>query len=209
MIRTYTGLPTPLLPPSSPLPPAPLPPFPLMRRGCIAKASLMFTNASQKYRRYTTDHLSKQSAIVTECSANIRLYRRCFGEHSPNHRKSIFFIGTAGIYAQNRKASGSMACIIIHFTIADAKIPNGTEALGLHQSISKTLLCQRRSTNRITSRTFLRCNYVSSGRRCADHIHMFPYICHCQYRRSLRMNVRGSSRRSSVHKARAVTIVLD
>ena len=100
-----------------------------MPRGCIAKASLMFTNASQKYRRYITDHLSEQSAIVTECSANIRLYRRCFGEHSPNHRKSIFFIGTAGIYAQNRKASGSIACIIIHFTIADAKIPNGTEAL--------------------------------------------------------------------------------
>ena len=100
-----------------------------MPRGCIAKASLMFTNASQKYRRYITDHLNEQSAIVTECLANIRLYRRCFGEHSPNHRKSIFFIGTAGIYAQNRKASGSIACIIIHFTIADAKIPNGTEAL--------------------------------------------------------------------------------
>ena len=98
----------------------------------------MFTNASQKYRRYITDHLSEQSAIVTECSANIRLYRRCFGEHSPNHRKSIFFIGTAGIYAQNRKASGSIACIIIHFTIADAKIPNGTEAL-----MSSSLKAQR------------------------------------------------------------------
>ena len=85
-----------------------------MPRGCIPKASLMFTNASQKYRRYITDHLNEQSAIVTECSANIRLYQRCFGEHSPNHRKSIFFIGTAGIYAQNRKASGSIACIIIH-----------------------------------------------------------------------------------------------
>ena len=83
------------------------------------------------YIGYITDHLSEQSAIVTECSANIRLYRRCFGEHSPNHRKSIFFIGTAGIYAQNRKASGSIACIIIHFTTADAKIPNGTEALYL------------------------------------------------------------------------------
>ena len=123
MIRTYIGLP--------PLFPSPAPrPFPLMARGCTARASLMFTNASQKYRRYITDHLSEQSAIVTECSANIRLYRRCFGEHSPNHSKSIFFIGTAGIYAQNRKASGSIACIIIHFTIADAKIPNGTEALG-------------------------------------------------------------------------------
>ena len=82
-------------------------------------------NAPQKYRRYITDHLGEQSAIVNECSENIRLYRRCFGEHSPNHHKSIFFIGTAGIYAQNRKASGSIACIIIHFTIADAKIPNG------------------------------------------------------------------------------------
>ena len=122
MIRTYIGL-TP--------PPPPPPSFPLIPRGCIAKASLMFTNAWQKYRRYITDHLNEQTAIVTECSANIRLYGRCFGEHSPNHRKSIFFIGTAGIYAQNRKASGSIACIIIHFTIADAKIPNGTEALGL------------------------------------------------------------------------------
>ena len=102
-------------------------PFPLMPRGCIAKASLMFTNASQKYRRYITDNLSEKSAIVTECSRNIRLYQRCFGEHSTNHRKSIFFIGTAGIYAQNRKAS--IACIIIHFTIADAKILNGTEVL--------------------------------------------------------------------------------
>ena len=35
------------------------------------------------------------------------------------------------IYAQNRKASGSITCIIIHFTIAVAKIPNGTEALYL------------------------------------------------------------------------------
>ena len=42
-----------------------------------------------------------------------------------------FFIGTAGICAQNRKASGSIACIIIHFTIAGAKIPNVTEALDL------------------------------------------------------------------------------
>ena len=133
MIRTYIGLPPPpplpLSPSSLSLPPPPPPPFPLMPRGCIAKASLMFTNALQKYRRYITDHLSEQSAIVTECSANIRLYRRCFGEHSPNHRKSIFFIGTAGIYAQNRKASGIIACTIIHFTIVDAKIPNGTEAL--------------------------------------------------------------------------------
>ena len=120
MIRTHIGL-----PPSSPLypPPPPFPLFPLMPRGCIAKASLTFTNASQKYRWYITDRLSEQSAIVTECSANIRLYRRCFGEHSPNHRKSIFFIRTAGIYAQNRKASGSIACIIIHFTIADVKNP--------------------------------------------------------------------------------------
>ena len=142
MIRTYIGL-----PPSSPLslfppppPPPPFPLFPLMPRGCIAiaKASLMFTNASQKYRRYITDHLSEQSAIVTECSANIRLYRRCFGEHSPNHRKSIFFIRTAGIYAQNRKASGSIARIIIHFTIADAKIPNGTEALATSLIMSVT-----------------------------------------------------------------------
>ena len=125
MIRTYIGLP----PLSFPPPPSPPPsPFPLMPRGCIAKASLMFTNASQKYCRCITDHLSEQSAIVTECLANITLYRRCFVEHSPNHRKSVFFIRTAGIYAQNRKASGSIACIIIHFTIADAKIPNGTEA---------------------------------------------------------------------------------
>ena len=113
MIRTYIGLPLP----SSPLLPPPPPP------------TLMFTNASQKYCRYITDHLSEQSAIVTECSANIRLYWRCFGEHSPNHRKSVFFIGTAGIYAQNHKASGNIECIIIHFTIADAKIPNGIEAL--------------------------------------------------------------------------------
>ena len=125
MIRTYIGLPPRLLPPSPLLPL----PFPLMLRGCIAEASLMFTNASQKYHRCITDYLSEQSAIVTECSVNIRLYRRCFGEHSPNHRKSIFFIGTASIYAQNRKASGSIGCMIIHFTIADAKIPNGTEAL--------------------------------------------------------------------------------
>ena len=129
MIRTYIGLPPPPLSLSPPPPPPPPSPFPLMPRGYIAKASLMFTNSSHKYRRYITDHLNEQSAIVTECSANIRLYRRCFGEHSPNHRKSIFLIGTAGIYAQNRKASGSIACIIIHFTIADAKIPNGTEAL--------------------------------------------------------------------------------
>ena len=121
MIRTYIGL-HPLLPS---LPPQ----FPLMPRGCIAKASLMFTNASQKYRRYITNHLSEKSAIVTECSANIRLYQRCFGNHLPNHRKSIFFIGTAGIYALNRKASGRIACINIHFTIANARIPNGTEAL--------------------------------------------------------------------------------
>ena len=136
MIRTYIGLPpsSPLPPSSSPLllplpPPAPTPPFPLMPRGCIAKASLMFTNASQKYRRCITDLLSEQSAIVTECSANIRLCQRCFGEHSPNHRKSIFSLELLVFYAQNRKASGSIACIIIHFTIADAKIPNGTEAL--------------------------------------------------------------------------------
>ena len=116
-------------PPPSSLPPhPPTPHFHWCLRDASPKASLMFTNALQKYCRYITDHLSRKSAIVTECSANIRLYRRCFGEHSPNHRKSIYFIGTAGIYAQNHKASWSIACIIIHFTIADAKIPDGTEA---------------------------------------------------------------------------------
>ena len=140
MIRTYIGLTPPPPPPSFPPPPPPPSPISTDASGCIAKAPLMFTNASQKYHRYITDHLSEQSAIVTECSANIRLYRRCFGEHSPNHRKSIFFSGTAGIYAQNRKALGSIAYIIIHFTIADAKIPNGTEALQTDKpTLPKTL----------------------------------------------------------------------
>ena len=53
---------------------------------------------------------------IDKHQAMFRRYNRTFGEQS------------AGIYAQNRKASGSIACIIIHFTIADAKIPNGTEA---------------------------------------------------------------------------------
>ena len=115
MIRTYIALPPP------PSPPISTDASGMHRQSfadvheCIAEVSPIYHRPSQR-----------KSAIVTECSANIRLYRRrCFGEHSPNHRKSIFFIGTAGIYAQNRKASGSIACIIIHFTIADAKIPNG------------------------------------------------------------------------------------
>ena len=133
MIRTYIGLPptsSPLLPspPSSYLPPPP-PQFPLMPRGCIAKASLMFTNASQKYRRYITDHLSEQSAIVTECSADIRLYRRCFGEHSPYHRRSNIFHRNCWYLSSKSQDIGKHRVYNYTFTIADAKIPNGTEAL--------------------------------------------------------------------------------
>ena len=130
MIRTYIGLHPLLLPP----PPPPPPPFPIstdasgMHRQSFADVHQCIAEVSTKLRRCITDHLSEQSAIVSECSANIRLCRRCFGEHSPNHRKSIFSSGLLVFYAQNRKASGSIACIIIHFTIADAKIPNGTKA---------------------------------------------------------------------------------
>ena len=119
MIRSYIGLPPP--PPSSS--PLPLPPSsPFHFHWCLG-------DVSPKLRRCITDHLSEQSAIVTECSVNIRLCRRCFGEHSPNHCKSIFSLELLVFYAQTRKASGSILCIIIHFTIADAKIPNGTQAL--------------------------------------------------------------------------------
>ena len=143
MIRTYIGLP-PLPPPSSPpLPLSPLPfsppssppPHPIstdasgMHRQSFADVHQCISEVSQKLRRCITDHLSEQSTIVTECAANIRLRRRCFGEHSPNHYKSIFSSELLVFYTQNRKASWSIACIIIHFTIADAKIPNGTEAL--------------------------------------------------------------------------------
>ena len=65
-------------------------------------------------------------------SSNVRRTLDYIGDALANIRQTItsqfFFIGTAGIYAHNRKASGSIACIIIHFTIADAKIPNRTEA---------------------------------------------------------------------------------
>ena len=115
---------------STPHPLPPLPPPPLgMHRQSFADVHQCIAKVSQKLRRCITDHLSEQSAIVTECSANIRLCRRCFGEHSPNHHKSIVSLELLVFYAQNRKASGSIACIIIYFTIADAKIPNGTEAL--------------------------------------------------------------------------------
>ena len=69
MIRTYIGLP----PLSSPPPPS----FPLMPRGCLAKASLMFTNASQKYRRCITDHLTNNQQL------------------SPNVRRTLDYIGDA------------------------------------------------------------------------------------------------------------------
>ena len=127
MIRTYIGLP-PLLPPSPP-PPPPISTDALgMHRQSFADVHQCITEVSPKLHRCITDHLSEQSAIVTECSVNIRLCRRCFGEHSPNHWKSIFSSELLVFYAQNRKASGTIACIIIHFIIADAKIPNGTEA---------------------------------------------------------------------------------
>ena len=131
----------------------------------------MFINASQKYRRCITNHLSEQSAIVTECSANIRLYRRCFGEHSPNHRKSIFFIGTAGIYAQNRKASGSIACIIIHFTIADAKIPNGTGAL---HWIHNTCTAHDTEMETLTNRKYRLHKYYLQLATTISAIHLAP-----------------------------------
>ena len=143
MIRTYIGLP-PLAfpispPPSSSPPPSPSPPppptpsFPLMPRGCIAKASLMFTNASQKYRRSFTDVSPTISANNQQLSPNVRRTLDYVGDALANIRQTIasqFFSSELLVfYAQNRKASGSIVCIIIHFTIADAKIPNGTEAL--------------------------------------------------------------------------------
>ena len=129
MIRTYIGLPPPppfLLP--TPPPPSISTDASWMHRQSFADVHQCIAEVSPKLRRCITNHLSEQLAIVTECSANIRLCRTCFGEHSPNHHKSIFSSELLVFYAQNRKASGSIACIIIHFTIADAKIPNGTEA---------------------------------------------------------------------------------
>ena len=103
MIRTYIGLPPPLTPSS----PAPISTDASgMHRQSFADVHQCIAEVSPKLRRCITDHLSKQSAIVTECSANIRLCRRCFGEHSPNHRKSIFFIGTAGILCSKSQGIG-------------------------------------------------------------------------------------------------------
>ena len=144
MIRTHIGLPP--LPASSPLSLSlsPPPPPPLPFHWCLGDAlpklrwcSPMHPEVSRIYHRPSQRTISN---CRRTCSANIRLYRRCIGEHSPNHRKSIFFIGTAGIYAQNRKASGSIACIIIHFTIADAKIPNGAEALAACPAIEVIIM---------------------------------------------------------------------
>ena len=60
---------------------------------------------------------------IDKHQAMFRRYNRTFCEQS------------AGIYAQNRKASGSIACIIILFTIANAKIPNGTQALATFEIV--------------------------------------------------------------------------
>ena len=139
MIRSYIGLP-PLLPPPTL---RPYPPFPLMPRGCIAKASLMFTkftNVSQKYRRSFTDVSLTISANNQQLSPNVRRTLDYVGDALVNIRQTIasqFFSSELLVfYAQNRKASGSIGCIIIHFTITDAKIPNGIKAL--HDSKNHT-----------------------------------------------------------------------
>ena len=90
MIRTYIGLP-PLLPPPPPLPPPPSspPPFPLMPRGCIAKASLMFTNASQKYRRSFADVSPTISANNQQLSPNVPRTLDYVGDALANIRQTI------------------------------------------------------------------------------------------------------------------------
>ena len=89
MIRTYIGL-RPLLPPLPPPPPPPPPPlFPLMPQGCIAKASLMFTNTSQKYRRSFADVSPTISPNNQQLSPNVRRTLDYVGDALVNIRQTI------------------------------------------------------------------------------------------------------------------------
>ena len=82
MIRTYIGLPPSPPPPSSP-------PFPLMPRGCITKASLMFTNASQKYRRSFVDVSPTISVNNQQLLPNVRWTLDYVGDALANIRQTI------------------------------------------------------------------------------------------------------------------------
>ena len=92
-------------------PPFPRPPFPLMPRGCIAKASLMFTNAWQKYHRSFADVSPTISANNQQLSPNVRRTLDYVGDAlaniPPNHRKSIFSSELLVFYAQKSQGIGN------------------------------------------------------------------------------------------------------
>ena len=83
MIRTYTGLPRPLLPP------LPLPPISTdasgMHRQSFADVHQCIAEVSPKLRRCITDHLSEQSQL----SPNVRRTLDYVGDALANIRQTI------------------------------------------------------------------------------------------------------------------------